>query len=60
MIKFLNLRFQYFALLNKYRKQLQQQCKLVLEENQLLLEQNDLHQGRIRSFQTTHLTEGYL
>ena len=41
-----------------YRRQLQEQCKLVLEENQLLMEQLDVHQSKTRDMHAAHVQEG--
>ncbi|KAK2187643.1 hypothetical protein NP493_159g04043 [Ridgeia piscesae] len=38
-------------------RQLQEQCKLVLEENQLLMEQLDVHQSKTRDMHTAHVQE---
>lgn len=40
------------------RKQLQEQCKLVIEENQLLMEQLDLQQSKEKEWQRLHMQEG--
>ena len=41
-------------------RQLQEQCKLVLEENQLLLEQLDLQQTKTKDMHKAHVQEGKL
>ncbi|KAI0210282.1 Centrosomal protein of 89 kDa [Lamellibrachia satsuma] len=41
----------------KGRRQLQEQCKLVLEENQLLMEQLDVHENKTRDMHAAHVHE---
>ena len=41
-----------------FRRQLQEQCKLVLEENQLLMEQLDLQQNKSKDMHKAHVQEG--
>ena len=40
------------------RRQLQEQCRLVLEENQLLMEQLDLQQNKAKDMHKAHVQEG--
>ena len=49
---------QYLTLY--YRRQLQEQCKLVVEENQLLMEQLDLQQLKAKDMHRAHVQEGKL
>ena len=40
------------------RRQLQEQCRVVLEENQLLMEQLELQQDKTKDLHKTHVQEG--
>ena len=42
------------------RRQLQEHCKLVIEENQLLMEQIEVQQGKAKDLHKAHIQEGGL
>src|SRR6218665_132163 len=49
--------FMSFVVLFSHRRQFQEQCKLVLEENQLLMEQLDIQQNKEKDIRKTFVQE---